>query len=514
MCLVLDIVTNHIQPTSNAADVATVHPFNKTAYYHTYHARPGESFDSYARHPASSLSAFGPGCGPGDFKCAGGYNEAQMLDGWFYDLADLNQSHPYVRSELLRWVKHMVTTYSLDALRLDTAPYMPMNFLAELQQAAGVEIIGEVTASNLSYHASFTAPADQGGGGLDGVLNFPAYYQLGHAFCGAASVQGALVDGATEKVATVATADLRPLASVLELQRAAAYSSLDLLGVFADNHDVTRLASVCNSDLLRMEHALAFVILMRGVPIIYSGTEQALKGSTGGPLNGNRYSLWANQGYDTQARLYAHIKALNGVRRVHLMPLTRAGTLPDARVVSVTNETLVLARGAHPPRLLLFVNNKPTSERAKPVRYCLGELEGGLLAAGGWYDALSGQKIRPHKATSTDGCPAELPFVYRSLDGAPKAAVAGAASADALFSWHVGLGLGAAAFGACVAAAIWGCLFCGWQCTKSVVPRALAERLRVMRVGSPHKRKRLVEEELSAMGTATKSMAEALEDDE
>jgi hypothetical protein len=47
-----------------------------------------------------------------------------------------------------------------------------------------------------------------------------------------------------------------------------------------------------------------------------------------------------------------------------------------------------------------------------------------------------------------------------------------------------------------------------------VVPRALAERLRVMRVGSPHKRKRLVEEELSAMGTATKSMAEVLEDDE
>ena len=57
--------------------------------------------------------------------------------------------------------------------------------LAGLQAAAGVEVIGEVTASNLSYHASFTQPhtadptghAAGGGGNLDGVLNFPAYYR-------------------------------------------------------------------------------------------------------------------------------------------------------------------------------------------------------------------------------------------------------------------------------------------------------------------------------------------------
>ena len=56
---------------------------------------------------------------------------------------------------------------------------------AGLQAAAGVEVIGEVTASNLSYHASFTQPhtadptghAAGGGGNLDGVLNFPAYYR-------------------------------------------------------------------------------------------------------------------------------------------------------------------------------------------------------------------------------------------------------------------------------------------------------------------------------------------------
>ena len=45
------------------------------------------------------------------------------------------------------------------------------------QAAAGVEVIGEVTASNLSYHASFTAPPERGGGGLEAMLNFPVYYE-------------------------------------------------------------------------------------------------------------------------------------------------------------------------------------------------------------------------------------------------------------------------------------------------------------------------------------------------
>ena len=35
MCLMLDIVTNHVRPISGASDVALVSPFNDTAHYHT-----------------------------------------------------------------------------------------------------------------------------------------------------------------------------------------------------------------------------------------------------------------------------------------------------------------------------------------------------------------------------------------------------------------------------------------------------------------------------------------------
>ena len=40
--------------------------------------------------------------------------------------------------------------YDVDAFRLDTAIYMPKDFLKELQEAAGVEILGETTVNNIS----------------------------------------------------------------------------------------------------------------------------------------------------------------------------------------------------------------------------------------------------------------------------------------------------------------------------------------------------------------------------
>ena len=109
-------------------------------------------------------------------------------------LADLDQSHPFVAAELKRWVRHMVGTYEIDALRLDTAPFVPRSYLAKWTEAAAVEVLGEVTASNVSYHASFTREPATGARVLAGVLNFPLYYRLPEAFCAAKPTAGALFD--------------------------------------------------------------------------------------------------------------------------------------------------------------------------------------------------------------------------------------------------------------------------------------------------------------------------------
>ena len=403
MCLMLDIVTNHVRPIRGAADVAAVHPFNETAHYHTLRAARGESFDAYAQHPVSSLTAFGSGCGPGDYACPGGYDETQVLCGWFYDLADLDQSVPYVRAELLRWVHTMVSTYDVDALRLDTAPYMPMDFLAELQAAAGVEVIGEVTTSNLSYHVAFTRPPESGGGGLDGVLNFPMYYEIGQAFCGAPSAQGALFEAGSDDEAVAPPPSFLRLARVLSEQLTAGYTALDLLGSFVDNHDTDRIATTCRSSVARISSALAFVFAMRGVPIVYAGTEQGLAGDKN---NHNRYSLWAGRGYDVSAPLYKLIRKLNNVRKAHLSGVGRE-SLP-ARVVRATNQTMILARG---DALMLFVNNRARVPGS--MAYCLPAPLPPLPRTHSWHDALSGVE-------ATFGVAAECPLAYMASDGSPK----------------------------------------------------------------------------------------------
>jgi hypothetical protein len=76
-------------------------------------------------------------------------------------MADLDQANPFVGTELKWWVRHMVSSYEIDALRLDTAPYVPL-YLSEWAAAAGIEVLGEVTASNLTFHASYTRDPTSG----------------------------------------------------------------------------------------------------------------------------------------------------------------------------------------------------------------------------------------------------------------------------------------------------------------------------------------------------------------
>lgn len=66
------------------------------------------------------------------------------------------------------------------------------------------------------------------------------------------------------------------------------YADLDLLANFIDNHDVARVATFCAADALRISNALMLIFMWRGIPVVYSGTEQGLAGDH----NHNRDSLW------------------------------------------------------------------------------------------------------------------------------------------------------------------------------------------------------------------------------
>ena len=136
MLLMLDVVANHVGPIHSLSEVAQLGPgLRSTAgftQFHTLDRAPDESFAHYLTHPRTVMSA-GERCWPHyDFgrRC----NHSVILNGWFGDLADLNQSNSVISSYLLRAIRNLVQTYGIDGLRLDTALYMPNWFLDQLQQ--------------------------------------------------------------------------------------------------------------------------------------------------------------------------------------------------------------------------------------------------------------------------------------------------------------------------------------------------------------------------------------------
>lgn len=110
----------------------------------------------------------------------------------------------------------MVSTYSIDGLRVDSMKHVETSFWSGFNSAARVYLIGEVYHGDPLYVAPFQNY-------MDGVMDYPSYYWILRAFQSTSGSITALVDG-------------------LNTLRGAA-KDLSLYGSFLENHDVERFAS-------------------------------------------------------------------------------------------------------------------------------------------------------------------------------------------------------------------------------------------------------------------------------
>ncbi|KAF1979233.1 alpha-amylase [Bimuria novae-zelandiae CBS 107.79] len=198
------------------------------------------------------------------------------------NLPDVNTQDSNIRSLYQTWISWLVNEYQFDGVRIDTVKHVEKDFWKPFSAAAGVYSIGEVFDGNPSYVAGYA-------GTMSGLLNYPIYYPLNAFYQQKGSSQD-LVD----MINTVGSSFPDPAA----------------LGTFLDNHDNPRWLSQKNDQTL-LKNALAFVILSRGIPIIYYGTEQ---GYAGGADPANREDLWRS-GFGTSGNLYQSIKKLTGARK-------------------------------------------------------------------------------------------------------------------------------------------------------------------------------------------------------
>uniref|UniRef100_A0A6V0KC07 Glycosyl hydrolase family 13 catalytic domain-containing protein n=1 Tax=Zooxanthella nutricula TaxID=1333877 RepID=A0A6V0KC07_9DINO len=409
MCFILDIVMNHMGPIHPrpALDVYKKIPFNKPEYYHQvdrgdltwnaytakyggwpvpaqamgpgtlcrldYNSTTGEPDYTNGGNYCNNYkgSGFGPQvydnstylgkdaagppnlkyCGAGNFDCPG-YDQTLVWEGWFYDLGDLNQSHPYVRKMELDWIDFIKENYDIDAIRLDTTPYMTWEFLSELQQRADpVQIHGEVTTTNISFHASFLEYPAVGGEEsyrvLAGLENFPTMYMATPGYCGDSG----------QPSSPIAEWDLTKLGDTMTKQIKGPYTSIMGLMNFVDNQDYSPVANTCKQSESRIKNSFAWVFMCYGMPTVTWGDEQ------GNTLYRN--SLWQFN-WDTTTWQYQFIKTLNAIREdtgVRFM---------DTEVVLATKTTLTFRRfqaggeGCAPPAVWVFTNSL---ESTSPVVY-------------------------------------------------------------------------------------------------------------------------------------------------
>lgn len=336
MLLMLDVVANHVGPIHSVEQLgelgagindrhgSQLHQLNRSAQ---------QSLASYISAPATMNEADHAKQGSCYPYYGGGCDYRYILEGWFGDLGDLNQETPAVRAYLLRWVKHMVQTYELDGLRLDTALYMPKPFLSEFQVAAGVYITGEVVTYNLTLHRGYQGP-------LTGLLNFPITSHLKSIF----SDQGSLSD----------------LATLLEAQAQEGYPNLSLLANFVDNHDSSRFIynrTEADGGLMMLQNALAWTMLWQGIPVVYYGTEQLFVSNS----SDNRRPMWGNF---RSSDLSDFLAQLNTIRSEHGFSPGGQNVTADGVVLHADKHNLTFLRG----RLVVMLSITTTpSNRCLPT---------------------------------------------------------------------------------------------------------------------------------------------------
>lgn len=204
-------------------------------------------------------------------------------------LPDVYTENPEIRKLYQDWIRSLVRGYDFDGIRIDTVRHVEKDFWPDFVEAAGVYSIGEVFDGNPQFLAGY---ADL----IPGLLNYAIYYPLNNFYQQKGSSQ-----------------DIVDMHSTID----SLFPDPTTLGTFLDNHDNERFLSQQN-DISLLKNALAYVILARGIPIVYYGTEQAF---AGGADPATREDLWRSN-FDTSADLYQAISRLSKAR-------TFAGGLPN-----------------------------------------------------------------------------------------------------------------------------------------------------------------------------------------
>jgi len=180
----VDVVANHTGPIG--MDFSQINPLNQAEYYHD-------------------------DCQINDWA-----NQTEVEYCRLADLPDLDQDNSFTRTYLKNWVKNLVADYDFDGIRIDTIPEVGKDFWKEYGEAAGVFQMGECFNGDPAYVGPYQDS-------ITALFNYPMYYTISDVFGNGDSFIKVSNRYSVENLA---------------------FTDVDALGVFVDNHDNARF--LCN----------------------------------------------------------------------------------------------------------------------------------------------------------------------------------------------------------------------------------------------------------------------------
>jgi len=191
------------------------------------------------------------------------FDKNRMERGWFdKTMADFNQRNPFVANYLIQNSIWWVEFASLDGIRQDTYPYPDKEFMAEWmkrlrQEYPNFNVVGEAwlnTPPQVAYWMDKSLNKDEYRSHLTNVFDFPLMFAIQKTFN-----EDEGWETGSSRLYDILSQDF-------------VYSDPRKLVVFADNHDIERMYPVLKN-VQNMKMALAFLLTVRGIPLVYYGTE-------------------------------------------------------------------------------------------------------------------------------------------------------------------------------------------------------------------------------------------------
>lgn len=315
------------------------------------------------------------------------FGDGFWYEGWegVYDLVKLNLHNPAVVDYLLEVVRGWRHEFGIDGLRLDVAYLLDRDFLRRLRGVAN-ELSAEVPAGEADAPAGDDGPAAR-------FVADRTFVLIGETLHGDYSqlVNPEMLDSCTNYecykglYSSFNSQNMFEIAHSLHRQFGGdpwcIYRGLHLLS-FADNHDVTRLASIL-SDPACIRPAYGLLFGMPGIPCLYYGSEWGATGTKGG---GDDWALRPAFEHPEPNDLTGYIEQLVQARTAGAG--ARALCYGAYRNVQIQNKQLLFERAveasAEGPAERVFV---AVNAVAEPFDFSAGEL------AGAFSDLLAGEDV-------------------------------------------------------------------------------------------------------------------------